>query len=132
MVGVHVELSMEKMDGYDWVMLLTREVLDHPYCPIEDEVGWCDYNSKILYIRCYKPTFYDGLARTFKRLTPAQWWQNFNGYKVAHELGHLAYWLKGAPDLTHQYFGQKEWWTMDHRKVGFKTREWVYSTQRIK
>ena len=123
----------------DWLGILTHEFLDHPRNIIADEAGWCDFYTKTLYVRVSTPSFFQGLANFFKRfkLTPEQWWANYNDWKITHELSHWAYYClirqgKEKRDKTHDFLFEFEYWTKDYTRTSFKAGDWVFVSQRVK
>jgi len=129
----------EPVYTYDWIALLTWELLDHPLNAEVDEAGWCDHISKTIYVRASRPRWFTRLSQTFRLgLTPAQWWQNYNGWKITHELAHLAYRELGlagveSRDRTHDFsVFDRKYWTENLEETSFKAKDWAYVTQVVK
>jgi len=129
----------EKVTGYEWITVLSWEFIDHPLNEIVDEAGWCDYISKTIYVRCLRPRWFTRLSQWFRiGLTPEQWWQNYNGWKVTHELAHLAYRelvfrSVESRDRTHDFsVFDRQYWTKDFEETTFKAKNWAYVTQVVR
>jgi hypothetical protein len=128
-----------KCHPYSHILILTQQFIDHPCNTVKGEPGWCDWQHGVIYVRTASPRFFDGLFRFFKRLSREQWWQNYNGAKVSHELAHLAYsklaaWGLERRDRTHDFsfFRDREYWTRDFELTTFGAKDWLYVTQRVR
>jgi len=137
---LNIKFSYGKLvTDYEWITLLTWEFLDHPLNAIVDEAGWCDPISKTIYVRCLRPRWFTRLSQWFRLgLTPEQWWQNYNGWKITHELAHLAYReliILGLEtrDRTHDFsVFDRQYWTEDFKETAFKAKDWLFVTQKVR